>query len=382
MTESIGFTASVVVAALPQDVFTYFTDPAWFGHWFVVDGFTTPADEITLDPRPSGAISGVMVSDDGSTRIPFDLRYGRLDPPRLAQFIFEDAAEAVTIDVQPTENGHTRVSYHKPYGSAEAVGGAQSMLDALAASVTANAPESPAGPAWEGLVKRLQVPDGFVAPTLLTYADVRAHAISRADLDDDVAGINASLDLILRTRGGSWPSEPVTAEGNYVDLVWHECEFRDGKSFTYVLRDDGGRYLGCAYLYPVGVRTPLSAELLEYDVDVSWWVTPDAHAAGHYEMAYTALREWATTAYPFSNPHFSNREVPAAPTLDGVPANRRSYADQPARLVRTQTRRRTSTAAVPISHAAYAATSTALPGRSAHRDRTCRLRAAAASARP
>jgi hypothetical protein len=184
------------------------------------------------------------------------------------------------------------------------------MLDALAASVAANAPESPAGFAWAGLVKRIRLPEAFEPPTELTYADLRAHAITRADLDEDVAGINASLDLIRRTRGGSWPSEPVTAEGNYVDLVWHECEFRDGKSFTYVLRDDGGRYLGCAYLYPVGARTPLSAELLEHDVDVSWWVTPDAHAAGHYESAYAALKEWVTAAYPFANPHFSNREVP------------------------------------------------------------------------
>ncbi len=46
-------------------------------------------------------------------------------------------------------------------------------------------------------------------------------------------GINASLDLIRETRGGTWPTGPVTEEENYVDLVWHECEFRDGKSFTF-----------------------------------------------------------------------------------------------------------------------------------------------------
>src|SRR3954451_1098547 len=71
----------------------------------------------------------------------------------------------------------------------------------------------------------------------------------RSDLADDVRRINASLELIQRTRGGGWPKEAVTQEGNYVDLVCHELEFREAKSFTYVLRRTTGEYLGCAYLY-------------------------------------------------------------------------------------------------------------------------------------
>ena len=56
---------------------------------------------------------------------------------------------------------------------------------------------------WKGFVKRLDLPDGFPAPTELAFGDVRARAISRADLDEDVRGINASIDLIRRTRGAS-----------------------------------------------------------------------------------------------------------------------------------------------------------------------------------
>lgn len=167
-----------------------------------------------------------------------------------------------------------------------------------------------------GLVKQIGLPAGFSAPIELAYAGLRAHAIGRTDLEDDVAGINASLDLIRRTRGGSWPSDPVTAEGNYIDLVWHECEFRDGRSFTYVVDDEVGLYLGCCYLYPVGVRTPLTAELLQHDVDISWWVTPDAYRAGHYRTLYEGLRHWAGTAFPFTNPHFSNSEIPAGAERD------------------------------------------------------------------
>ena len=81
---------------------------------------------------------------------------------------------------------------------------------------------------YTGLVKTLDLPPGFTPPRQLSYQDIRASALRRNDLDDDVRGINASLDLIRRTRGGAWPTEPVTADDNYVDLVWHELEFREG----------------------------------------------------------------------------------------------------------------------------------------------------------
>ncbi len=161
-----------------------------------------------------------------------------------------------------------------------------------------------------GFTKRLTVPAGSAVPRTLEHGAVRAHALTRHDLDDDVAGINASLDLIRRTRGGGWPSEPVTAEGNYVDLVWHECEFRDQKSFTYVLTSPAHGYIGCLYLYPMGARRPLTQELLHHDVDVSWWVTPAAYDAGLYAAVHEALQRWIGTELPFAVPFYSNAELP------------------------------------------------------------------------
>jgi hypothetical protein len=160
-------------------------------------------------------------------------------------------------------------------------------------------------------IKKLQLPPGHTVPTELTYEDLLIRAITRADLDDDVRGINASMELIRRTRGGRWPTEPVTAEGNFVDLVWHELEFRDATSFTYVVRHGDGGYVGCAYLYPLGRRGPLSEALLAYDVDVSWWVTPDAHERGYYHKLYRALRHWLADIFPFEAPFYSNAELPS-----------------------------------------------------------------------
>ncbi len=62
-----------------------------------------------------------------------------------------------------------------------------------------------------------------------------------------------------------------------------ELDFREGYSFTYAVYDANGAYLGCCYLYPLGRRTPLTAEMLEHDVDVSWWVTPEAYRRGYYK---------------------------------------------------------------------------------------------------
>lgn len=162
-----------------------------------------------------------------------------------------------------------------------------------------------------GLVRPLVVPASCEPPTTLEHEGLRAHAITRHDLADDVAGINASLDLIRRTRGGGWPAGAVTADDNYVDLVWHELEFRERSSLTYVLRDTTGSYLGCAYLYPVGRRIPL-IDHLDRDVDVSWWVTPTAHVAGYYTLAFRALQHWIDTAFPFTAPVFSNADIPHA----------------------------------------------------------------------
>jgi hypothetical protein len=161
------------------------------------------------------------------------------------------------------------------------------------------------------LIKKLHVPDGFTVPVRLAFEELEARAISRSDLLEDVRGINASIALIQQTRGGGWPTEPVTEDDNFVDLVWHELEFRDRMSFTYAVYDTAGTYLGCCYLYPLGRRTELTRELLDHDVDVSWWVTPDAYARGRYTRLYAALQHWLAVAFPFWKVFYSNTQIPS-----------------------------------------------------------------------
>lgn len=163
---------------------------------------------------------------------------------------------------------------------------------------------------YHQFIKKLDLPCGFETPASLSFEDIEARALTRSDLRDDVLGINASIALIQRTRGGGWPTEEVTEDQNFVDLVWHELEFREGASFAYAVYKAGGQYLGCCYLYPMGRRTELSAELVKYDVDASWWVTPTAYEQGYYTKLFQALRYWLADQFPFWRPYYSNREIP------------------------------------------------------------------------
>src|SRR6185437_11839531 len=69
---------------------------------------------------------------------------------------------------------------------------------------------------YEQFTKKLATPAGFTVPTRLRFGNIEARAITRADLAEDVRGINDSLELIARTRGGGWPTEPVTEAINFV----------------------------------------------------------------------------------------------------------------------------------------------------------------------
>jgi hypothetical protein len=52
-------------------------------------------------------------------------------------------------------------------------------------------------------------------------------------------------------------------------------------------------------------------KLLDYDVDVSWWVTPEAYERGFYAKLYLALRRWVEDAFPFRKAFYSNAEIPS-----------------------------------------------------------------------
>jgi uncharacterized protein YndB with AHSA1/START domain len=103
------FTLHQIVDAPPAEVVRAFTEPEPFAAWFVAEGFSTPADRVTIDVRPGGLISAVFTSPDAE--IPFSLRFGELDLPHHLVLHFDDPAEAITIDLIALPDGRTRLDY-------------------------------------------------------------------------------------------------------------------------------------------------------------------------------------------------------------------------------------------------------------------------------
>ena len=124
-------------------------------------------------------------------------------------------------------------------------------------------------------VRRLTLPDGVTAPAELTHGDVVARAITRADLADDVAGINA--------MPGPHPPNPgrhLADRSGHRRLQLRRPGVAPGRvprrrSYTYVLRDTAGGYLGCCY--------------------------------------HSALKHWLAGDFPFPKPYSSNRQPPGRP---------------------------------------------------------------------
>lgn len=163
---------------------------------------------------------------------------------------------------------------------------------------------------YSRFIQKFALPSDFTAPEELASEDIVAKPLTRKDLKADLAGVNSSIEVIQKTRGGSWPTEELSEEFDFLDLAWHEREFRDGNSFAYVVYGADGTYIGCFYLYPMGVRTELTEELLQYNVDASWWVTAEAYEQGYYLKLYYAIQQWLQSELPLGKVYYSNKDIP------------------------------------------------------------------------
>ncbi|TCC49676.1 SRPBCC domain-containing protein [Kribbella capetownensis] len=129
------FTLTQTVDAPPAEVARAFTEPVPFAAWFVADGFTTPADRVTIDARPGGLIAAVFVSADGSSEVPFTIRFGSVDLPRQV-VLYVDDPEEVTVELTEAGAGRTRLDYRStglaPEQENEVRTGVAHMLGCLA----------------------------------------------------------------------------------------------------------------------------------------------------------------------------------------------------------------------------------------------------------
>ena len=153
------------------------------------------------------------------------------------------------------------------------------------------------------------VPNDFQVPEKFEVPEFVIRKLCFSDVELDYKAVMSSIDLIKKTRGGSWPSPDLSFVEDQIDLGWHQREFENKTSFAFtVMSVDGKECLGCLYLYPPGYRDENSKDA---DVDVSFWVTQTAYDKGLYAILYKTLDTWLKSNWPFKNIVYTNIEIPS-----------------------------------------------------------------------
>ena len=112
--------------------------------------------------------------------------------------------------------------------------------------------------------------------------------LTAQEVEEDYAAVVKAGPLLVEIWEG-WP-EGLTLDENRVDLAWHDREFTLKRSFSWILRDAAGLYLGCFYVFPAaGARGTAEAVL---------WVGDVADRTAIAQAAYEALQLWLTKALP------------------------------------------------------------------------------------
>lgn len=106
---------------------------------------------------------------------------------------------------------------------------------------------------------------------------------------EDFANVTASARVLHGLFGTDWPLGLTLAE-NRIDLAWHEREFTLGRSFSWILRDDTGTYLGYAYVCP-----GLGGRLIG---DVYLWLADTPDRLPHLAAIRPQLADWLHSWLP------------------------------------------------------------------------------------
>lgn len=110
-----------------------------------------------------------------------------------------------------------------------------------------------------------------VPPGEAELGDWRLTPLEPSVAEEDFAAVTSSCAVLQGFFGNDWPVG-LTLEEDRIDLAWHAREFAFGRSFAWVLREAGGGYVGCVYVFPALGKTGAG--------EVFFWVVdrPDRRA--------------------------------------------------------------------------------------------------------
>lgn len=125
-------------------------------------------------------------------------------------------------------------------------------------------------------------------PRSFPLAEYQLTPLTHAQVDEDYAAVMSTAPL-FGDFFGDWPNG-LTCEDNLIDLAWHDREFTTNRSFSWIIRDASGVYIGCFYIFPEpGLRGQATAALWLCDI-------PERLAAAHTIKA--ALDVWLADHVP------------------------------------------------------------------------------------
>lgn len=146
------------------------------------------------------------------------------------------------------------------------------------------------------------VPEGFQPPYQAKTENFIIRKLTVNEAQKDYIAVMSNKDRLRQVfcDDDDWPSDDMTLEENYQDLLEHQTEFENNEGFAYtILSTDEQVCLGCIYIYPFphGV----------YDCRVFYWLIKDADALDG------ALRQfidgWLQKSFHLKHPAYPGRDM-------------------------------------------------------------------------
>lgn len=121
------------------------------------------------------------------------------------------------------------------------------------------------------------------------------------EVDKDYQAVMSSKESLRKIfcDNDDWPSDQMTLEDNYNDLLEHQKEFdnREGFAYTLVTPDDQV-CIGCVYIYPFIYGN--------FDCRVYYWLTDDfVRLTGHL---HNFIIGWLKDDFELMHPVFPGRD--------------------------------------------------------------------------
>jgi hypothetical protein len=148
------------------------------------------------------------------------------------------------------------------------------------------------------------VPEAFVVPLRVEQPGYVLRPLTVADVEHDYDAVMSSVESlrhVFRDDDG-WPADNMTLEDNYRDLERHQRDFERRAGFTYTVETpDGGRCLGCVYIYP--------CQRGGYEARVHYWVRDSERAQGLDAGLGAFVHPWLSEVWPLRRVAYPGRDI-------------------------------------------------------------------------